>query len=315
MFFRALRRDRDLWLYPEEVHLNKRLETKSSRTAEWTCICRAASFLESDPCLKSDDSLALRILPSPIKSLIQIPLYRTLHCRFGAPKGIYEYIIGRTKYIDAAFRKAVEDRFDAIVILGAGFDTRAIRFPSGQEGPSVYEFDSSTTQQRKRELFSKGGVVLPPNVRLLEIDLDRESLSEKLQAVDFPTRGRGLFVMEGVTMYLDPLTIESTFHAASRYMGDDGLVVFDYVRSPVLRGESKSRGESEVIKAVSRVNESWRFGLDEHSIEQFLSGFGLRLRDHLTPRDIEDRFFRNTEGTVTGQVNEAHCLVTAIKAG
>lgn len=294
--------------------MTKRLETRPSRTAEWTCICRAASSLESNPCFRSDDSLALQVLPPPIKTLIQIPFYRTLHCRFGAPPGIYEYVIGRTKYIDAAYRQAVEARFDFIVILGAGLDTRAVRFSSQQNGPEVHEFDSGNTQRRKRDLFAKSGVAVPPNVHFHEIDFDRESLREKLQAIEFPGGKRCLFVVEGVTMYLDPRTADAIFQVISRYMGHDSILVFDYVRSQVLQGRSIRRGDNEVRKAVSRVNESWRFGLDEKNIEQFLSGFDLEVRDHLNSHGIEDRYFRDADDRVIGHVNEAHCLVTAIKA-
>src|SRR5512140_1179946 len=111
------------------MEMKKRIETTSSRTAEWTCICRAASSLETNPCYRSTDTVALRILPAPIKQLIQIPLYRTLHCRWGVPKGMYEYVIARTKYMDAVYQRAILERFEQIALLGAGFDTRAIRFP------------------------------------------------------------------------------------------------------------------------------------------------------------------------------------------
>ena len=44
------------------------------------------------------------------------------------PAGIYEYVCARTKVMDAAFLDALEAHFTQIVLLGAGFDTRALRF-------------------------------------------------------------------------------------------------------------------------------------------------------------------------------------------
>ncbi len=34
-----------------------------------------------------------------------------------------------TKYMDAVYQQAIADRFDQVAILGAGFDTRVLRFP------------------------------------------------------------------------------------------------------------------------------------------------------------------------------------------
>jgi len=40
---------------------------------------------------------------------------------------MYQYVIARTKYTDAAFRQVLANDFGQIVLFGAGFDTRALR--------------------------------------------------------------------------------------------------------------------------------------------------------------------------------------------
>ena len=107
---------------------SKRIETTTSRTAEMTCISRAASFLESDPRYHSDDHLAPKLLPGFFNALIHIALFRKFFVSILAPAGIYEYVIARTKYIDNANRQALAERFEQILLFGAGFDTRALRF-------------------------------------------------------------------------------------------------------------------------------------------------------------------------------------------
>lgn len=47
---------------------NKRIEKKTSRTAEWTCVSRAASALEADGPYRGDDNLALRLIPGFLKT-------------------------------------------------------------------------------------------------------------------------------------------------------------------------------------------------------------------------------------------------------
>lgn len=293
--------------------MGKRIETQTSRTAEWTCICRAASSLEENACYKSADSVALKILPQPIKTLIQNPFYRTLHCRFGVPKGIYPYIIARTKYMDAVYQRAVSEKFDQIVLLGAGFDTRAIRFPVVDASTRVYEFDSRFTQQTKFDLFRRSGIPLPENVQFEAIDFVQESLPERLERIGFPRNKRCLFLMEGVSMYLEPEAMRLTFRTMAEYMGPASRVAFDYVYSDVLRNEKRHYGETEIMKSVSRVDEAWRFGIEKDTIGQFLSEYRLRLVDHMSAKDMQDRYFTDDQGNVLCRINDVHCLVTAEK--
>ncbi len=293
--------------------MKKRIETKTSRTAEWVCICRAASSLEKNSCYKSDDTLALKILPSPIKNLIQIPFYRTLHCRFGIPKGMYEYVIARTKYMDAVYQQAIADKFDQIAILGAGFDTRAIRFPAVDGHAKIYEFDSRHTQQTKLDLYQRQQLPMPPNVAFEAIDFVTESFPERMAAIGFQKDKRCLFLMEGVSMYLEPEAVHHTFLTMTEYMGPHSRIAFDYVYLDVLRHEARHYGETEIMKSVSGVNEAWRFGIEKNHIEQFLSEYGLRLVNHMTAKDMEQVYFKDDQGRTICRVNDTHCLVTAEK--
>jgi methyltransferase (TIGR00027 family) len=293
--------------------MERRVETKSSRTAEWTCICRAASSLEKNTRYKSDDTVALKILPSPIKYLIQNPFYRMIHCRFGVPKGIYEYVIARTKYMDDVYKRAISQKFDQIVILGAGFDSRAVRFPVVEGNTKVYEFDSKNTQQTKFNFFEKNNVLIPAIVQFEAIDFVKESLLERMQTIGFPKNKRCLFLMEGVSMYLEPEAIYDTFRTMVEYMGQHSLVAFDYIYSDVLQRRKRHYGETEIVKSVSKVKEAWHFGIENNQIEQFLSDYSLRLINHMSAKDMEETYFKDDQGRTIGYFNDTHCLVTAEK--
>jgi len=86
---------------------HKRIETMTSRTAEWTCLSRAVSSFETDRCYKSDDDIAPLLLPDLARLLIRIPFLRRLFPRIAPSKGMYEYLISRTKFIDDVFRQGL----------------------------------------------------------------------------------------------------------------------------------------------------------------------------------------------------------------
>lgn len=46
---------------------DRRIEVATSRTAQWTCVSRAVSALESDPHYRSEDHMALLLVPTPAR--------------------------------------------------------------------------------------------------------------------------------------------------------------------------------------------------------------------------------------------------------
>ena len=79
----------------------RRIETRTSCTAEMTCLSRAASYLESEPHYHSQDHLSVRLLPGFFNAIFHIPPVRRFFVHRLAPNGIYEYVIARTKYMDS----------------------------------------------------------------------------------------------------------------------------------------------------------------------------------------------------------------------
>jgi methyltransferase (TIGR00027 family) len=293
--------------------LKRRIETTISRTAEMTCLSRAASAVEKDSHYKSGDTIAPLLLPGYIKPLLYIPIGRRLFSRIFAPKGIYEYIIARTKYIDAVFERALAEQFDQILIFGAGFDTRALRFQDKSQNTLIYELDVPVTQQAKIRQYQKRHLIVPTNVNFISIDFDKESLPMKLDEAGFHKQRRSLFVLEGLLMYLHPDSVHATFQTIHDYAGKHSWVVFDYIYASVLRNEGIYYGESEIVKTVSSVGEQWHFGIEKGKIEQFLTTHEFELIDHKDAIALEKAYFSDADGNVIGHVNNTHCLVTAEK--
>ena len=278
-----------------------------------TCLSRAASSLESAPHYKSDDHIARSLLPNFFKFLIHIPIFRTSFTRIIAPRGIYEYVIARTKYIDGVFKQAVNEQFAQILIFGAGFDTRALRFDLDPQTIKVFELDVPVTQQAKLGQYQKRRIKIPPNVVFIPVDFDQESLPGKLTEAGFQKGRRSLFILEGVLMYLQPVSVNETFRTIQDYAGEKSWVVFDYVQESVLRDENHHYGGRAIVKTVSQAGEQWQFGIQKDEIEDFLARYDLLLRDHKDAQALEAVFFKDENGRIVGHINDTHCLVTAEK--
>ena len=267
--------------------------------------------MESNPLLRSDDHIAVRLLPLLVKYLLKIR-FLNLQGKI-APAGIYPYVIGRTKYIDHIFKKAISEGARQIIIFGAGFDSRALRLTGNRTDVRVFEIDTKLTLEAKKKQFLKRDITIPENNTYIPVDFDKEDIKEKLKEYKIPINNKTLFILEGLIMYLSKEAVDYTFKIIHEYSAPGSLVVFDYIFASVLRQEEKYFGEKEIFERVKKDEESWTYGIEEGEIEDFLSTYSLDLLEHLDSVTLEKKYFTDNTGRIISKVNGTHCIVLARK--
>lgn len=268
--------------------MSKRIDKKYSRTAQMVCFFRALSYYEEDESYKSDDYLAPNFLPFLFKVVLKIKLLRNNIRKKFSNLGMYEYIIGRTKVIDNVFNKFSKE-MDQVLILGAGFDSRGIRFKNTLSDAVIFELDSAQTQQLKIKKINNQKVMVPKNLKMIPVDFEIESFSEVLNKNNFKNNQSSLVLLEGLTMFLDPTSIDNLFKEISNYCGKDSIIVFDYLYDSVLNDET-GHGE-EVTKTVSSLGEEYKFGIQKGRVEKFASQYGFELLDEFNADRLQNEFF------------------------
>ncbi|GIL48590.1 hypothetical protein Vafri_4651 [Volvox africanus] len=97
---------------------------------------------------------------------------------FGCP-GIMTYLNARTRWLDEEVSAAIRQGFTQVVVVAAGFDTRAYRLST--PGVSFFEIDLPEASQRKRELVER---TLPvdqfPRPTFIAADLSKVSVADVL---------------------------------------------------------------------------------------------------------------------------------------
>lgn len=287
----------------------RRIETRASRTAAYNCFSRACATREKDPRFRGPDTLAEVILPPIPRFMLEYAPLRKFLMRKMFPPGIYEYVCARTKVVDEIFLKALEARFAQIVLLGAGFDTRALRFAEHNRGTKIIELDVPTTQEPKLEIFRKKRLNIPPELVFASIDFDREDISDVLTRAGYQDVQRTLSLWEGVSMYLSAQAVDDTLAFIQKHAARDSQVVFDYIYASVLRRENRYYGEQGIFETVAKTGEGWTFGLEEGEVEPFLAARGFEILAHYTPVKLEKLYLTEEDGTLHGRVNGTHCIV------
>ncbi len=178
-----------------------------------------------------------------------------------------------------------------IVILGAGFDTLALRFREALAGVTVYEVDHPATQEVKRQALET--LSPPANLRLIPVDFEKDDFVKRLREAGFDPAQRSLVIWVGVSYYLTPGSVEDSFERLSGLLVRDSRVVFDYVLQDVIEGASTNRDALSKSRRVAQLGEPWLFGLRPAAVNAFLDRFGFvlirdfeaeELRAHYAPQ-------------------------------
>jgi methyltransferase (TIGR00027 family) len=269
------------------------------------------SFYERNPLYKGCDWIAPKLLPSKMQPLVRIGLTRMLLRKLMGPQGVYEWVIARTRYIDDSLLRACREGFSQVLLFGAGFDSRGVRFKAELKEMRLFELDAATTQRMKTEQFRLRGVEVPPNVTFVPINFETESVEEKLEQSGFKRNQKTLVILEGVLQYLNPDAVHSTFTTVHDMVGAGSRIIFDHAYGFVLRGEGNVYGQQRMIDGVKQFGESWQFGLDDTEVKGFLKKYDMLLVDQKSPKELEELNFKGTDGVVRARINGTQGVVTA----
>jgi len=124
----------------------KSVEKKHSETARFAALHRAISNKEFKNEKFGPDFLAEYFLPSHFRFFIRFKKIRK-NIKKKLNKllpGLHEYMIARTAFFDKLFINALNKKIPQIVLLGAGYDSRAYRFSNLNRVTKIIELDIVT---------------------------------------------------------------------------------------------------------------------------------------------------------------------------
>jgi len=138
-------------------------------------------------------------------------LYEGLRLQFGLPlfagRG-HTSIAERTAFIDEETLLALTNSITQVVIVGAGYDGRALRFRT--PGVRFFEVDHPATQVDKRRRLDRLGVSIT-QVRFVPINLISERLKDVLSQTDYRREDASIFLCEGLVRYLPKTCVRRLF--------------------------------------------------------------------------------------------------------
>ena len=266
---------------------------RPSRTAMGTALMRAL-HTRADPLRLIDDPWGEQLL-EPVRAEYEKRIRETAlqadadaQLRSGAA---YPNVIVRARFCEDALQAAVARGVRQYVIVGAGFDSFALRRPDWARDVEVIEVDHPSTQTYKFERMRACGVELPAGASFVAADLGAEPLGEALQRSPFRADAPAFFAWLGVTMYLPREANLATFREIARIGAGGSELVFSYAHIKRFDDAiARSPRYSEMRETVKSLGEPFVSGFDPAALAGELSDCGLRLIEDFGTDELIRRY-------------------------
>lgn len=202
----------------------------------------------------------------------------------------YPNVILRSRYAEDALDRAASRGVRQYVLIGAGFDSYALRKPPSG-GMLVIEIDHPATQSLKRQYLAQAGVALPDSAHLVAADLAVEDLASVLRRSPLRASEPAFFSWLGVTMYLTREANFKTLRAISSTAGPGSELVFEYVDQAFFEsGAALSASERALLQGAAALGEPWLCGFSPSALRNDLALAGYSLLEDLPDTDLVRRY-------------------------
>jgi methyltransferase (TIGR00027 family) len=200
----------------------------------------------------------------------------------------YPNVITRTRYAEDALQAAVVRGIRQYVLIGAGFDSFALRRPAFAADLQIFEIDFPATQALKLERIKACDIALSDSVHFIAADLSEESVAEALVRSPFEARRLTFFSWLGVTMYLTRAANIATLKSIASCAPAESELVFTYFDERLFHAQSEAFRELE--KRVAAIGEPFLSGFDPAALPEDLAACGLELIEDLNGVEIAARY-------------------------
>jgi methyltransferase (TIGR00027 family) len=248
-----------------------------SRTAQFVAGARGLGRLLPEAVRIADDPYGLAFSSSGLAGLVNRSQDGPTEAiaRIPGVRMWIMYMQVRTRLIDDIVRAFVAAGGRQVVVLGAGYDCRALRLPE-LAGSQVYEIDHPTTQGHKLAVFERLGVTSPAHYVTWDFETHpMDDLPAALTDAGHDPAAPTLTIWEGVTMYLTEGAIDASLRAIATWSAPGSELAMTYQTKTRLA--KRSLAARTLLAAVRWVGEPYKFGWTPEELPAYLESRGFAL--------------------------------------
>jgi methyltransferase (TIGR00027 family) len=283
-----------------------------SSTAVYVCEYRAIGARNPDPKLRNPDRLAGKLCPSTGMPQ-DFALARQVMDRDPERYSGYFFVNARTLHIDAQLVAAAKAGIRQVVVLGAGYDSRAYRFHKAYPKTVFFEVDLPPMIAAKQGAVASVFGSLPRQVRYVPIDFNTQTLESVLAAAGYDRAKKSLFILEGVMMYVNDAGNDATFAFVGSHSAPGSRVVYDYVLRRAVEGDFNGLYAAETtVKGVAALGEPFVTGWTPAEAAAFAAKHGLTVVEDLDDTELTRRYLLDSRGRPDGRLPDWQRIIDAV---
>lgn len=291
---------------------------RPSRSAEIVAAWRAIARYDPDERVRNPDYLAEKFIRPGFLENIGLSSDFELSRKWLKRRGVftYYYVNGRTHHIDTILKKTASEGVKQVVILGAGYDSRAYRFRKIFPDLKFFEVDLPATQAQKKKRLTEIFGSPPDRVAYAPIDFNTQRLEDVLKQAGYDPTKKTFFVWEGVTYFITEAGVDGTLRFIAQHSAPGSSVVFDYMHRSVIDGDFSEYPEARKLFAVmAERGEPYTFGIPKGGAKDFVNQRGLEVLSDLGPDELTKRYLLRSDGTADGPTVRFARIIHAMVPG
>jgi methyltransferase (TIGR00027 family) len=270
------------------------IKGKASWTAEITALFRTIETNKPPRIRLLNDIYAANFLRPLIRLitrsrlLTKFALWLAIERRF---PGASDTVVSRVRFVDDCLINCIKDGIEQLVILGAGYDSRAFRFDRLKD-IRTFEVDHPNTQAlKKKKVISIFGH-LPNHVVFVPVDFETDPLMPTLYKAGYSRSKKTLFIWEGVCKYLTANAVYELLSTVSANSCKGSSIVFEYLFQSMVDRSSGSKLAEKVLDFQARKGEPFIFGLPDNNPEHLIVSKGFSQVSNVNAAILKDMYFR-----------------------
>jgi methyltransferase (TIGR00027 family) len=219
--------------------------------------------------------------------------------------------VARRCYTEDKLEKAIAQGMTQYVIMGAGYDSFALRRRDLSDAIRIFELDHPATQKAKKERLSEINVELPKNLELIPVDFEKETIAEVLKRSSYIREVPSFFSCLGTIHFLTRDAVFKTLRSLTSLAAPGSEIIFDYRIPNALINPKELKRINKKRRIAAHQGEPAITLFDPHILVTEMENLGLELIENLSPNEQKVRYFANRKDNLipSGAAYFAHFRV------
>lgn len=264
---------------------------------------------------KNPDYLGKHFVGGKWKDYLNDPEASRKELQFKLPGCIYYHLI-RTANFDASLIRWIKsEKHSQVIILGAGFDSRALRFEKllKENHVKIYEVDLKAMLEYKEEIINDDIQENIDHVAFVPCNFTKDNVVEKLAECGCDFNLPTLILWEGVTYFLTKKNIEHYLKLLKDNFNNKLHITLDYAFRDYVEGDLNFYGAKELYDILIELGEPHLFGLNYDEVSDFFDNRGFSTKVNNTSLMLEALYITDRYGNSVGKPHTFHGMAEIVK--